>query len=267
MKHFQTLAGMTLLAVSLAPFGAVQAEKAIAKINGETITDFSYNAYGKARLGVEPGPHIPAQKRQELIEELINRELVYQDALSKGLDKRPDVKAMIIEQTKNVLTSSRIQQILENNPVEQSRLKAIYKEQVVAMASDEYKARHILLNTNDDAKSVIEKLMQGRKFEELAAEKSTGPSAEQGGDLGWFSLNQMVKPFADAVKKLKKGEYTQRPVKSQFGWHVILLEDKRKVDPPSMASMQEQIQMAAQNEILDEYISELRDKADISILK
>jgi peptidyl-prolyl cis-trans isomerase C len=146
-------------------------------------------------------------------------------------------------------------------------MQEIYQSQIVAPASNEYRARHILVDTMETAKTVIEELNKGANFEELAKTRSTGPSASQGGDLGWFSPNQMAKNFSDAVEKLKPGEYSKRPVKTRFGWHIIKLEQAREVEPPAFESVQEQILKVAQNKIINDYIESLRGAAKIEIHK
>ena len=122
-------------------------------------------------------------------------------------------------------------------------------------STKEYKASHILLETEDDAKAVIAELGKGANFSDLAKKKSVGPSATHGGDLGWFKPDEMVEPFARAVEELKNGEYTKTPVKSDFGWHVILREDSREVPPPSYEQMREQLKMRVQNLQIEEYIA------------
>ena len=134
------------------------------------------------------------------------------------------------------------------------------------MSLKEYKARHILTTTETEAQAVIAQLNKGANFATLAKEKSIDTSsAQNGGELGWFSPDQMVKPFADAVEKLKKGSYTQTPVHTQYGWHVILLQDVRAVQPPPFDEVKDQVRGIMQNRIIGEYIDGLRKKAKIQI--
>ena len=122
-----------------------------------------------------------------------------------------------------------------------AELKAEYDTQVAAMPKMQYKARHILVKTKEEADAIIAELKKGAKFEKLAAEKSLDGSKTNGGDLGWFSPGNMVKPFADAVAGLKKGETTSTPVQSEFGWHVIRLDDTRETAPPSFDSVKDRL--------------------------
>ncbi len=112
---------------------------------------------------------------------------------------------------------------------------------------------------------MIAELDSGANFAELAKSKSTGPTAKNGGDLGWFKPNQMVPPFAQAVSEMKKGSYTKKPVKTQFGWHVIKLEDERKLTPPKFEEVKEQIRSIKTNQKIQQYVIELRKKAKVDI--
>ncbi len=261
-NHYQTY--LTACLFFMLTFSSISLHaRDIVVINGEHITSDNLAIYGQKRIGVAPGESFPQEKLQELIVELVNRELIYQDALALSLDKQPNIVLEIKEQIKNTITRVRINKLAEDNPPSDSQLKAAYNAQIVAATSTEYLARHILLDDEKTAKAIIKELNGGASFEELAKTKSTGPSASAGGDLGWFSGNQMVKPFSDAVKKLAIKKYTQRPINTRFGWHVIYLEDKRKVDPPPFESVKEQLVKIVQNKIINDYLEKLRDKASI----
>ncbi len=237
----------------------------VAVVNGTPITEEVFGLYGEKRIGVRPGPGFPEAKRKELLNELINRELIYQDAKKIELDKNEYVLMQIQEQIHNLLTRVRINKLLEDSPPSETMLKAVYQSQIVDPASQEYHARHILLKDQDAANAVIIELNNGANFEELAKKKSIGPSASEGGDLGWFSPNQMVKAFSDATAKLKPGTYSKRPVKTRFGWHVIKLEESRKVDPPPYKSVEAQVMKVAQNKIINNYLEKLKAQAKIEI--
>ena len=237
--------------------------KDIVIINGEHITEDNLAIYGQKRIGVAPGASFPEEKLKELIAELVNRELIYQDAQALGLDKDPYIELEIKEQIKNILTRIRINKLAEDNPPSDKQLKAAYNAQIVSATSTEFNAKHILLDDEQTAKDIIKELNKGASFTEMAKTKSTGPSATDGGDLGWFSGNQMVKPFSDAVEKLQKKKYTQRPINTRFGWHIIYLEDKRKVEPPPFESVKDQLVKIVQNKTINDYLEKLRDKASI----
>src|SRR5690606_13747347 len=119
--------------------------------------------------------------------------------------------------------------------------KAYQQHLAESPAGEEVKARHILLDSEEDAKAVIEELNKGGDFQQLARDRSTGPSAPQGGDLGWFSKDQMVEPFSDAAFQMRPGDYSKAPVKTQFGWHVILVEDRREKPAPSFEEVEAEL--------------------------
>jgi len=237
----------------------------VAIVNDTAITEEVFGLYGEKRVGVRPGTDFPESKRKELLDELVNRELIYQDAQNIELDKNEFVVMQIEEQIRNLVTRARINKLLADSPPSDTMLKAVYQTQIVDPASQEYKARHILLKDVDAANAVIIELNNGADFEALAKEKSTGPSASAGGDLGWFSPNQMVKSFSDATAKLKNGSYTKRPVETRFGWHVIKLEDSRQVEPPPYDSVEAQVMKVAQNQIINNYLKKLKENAKIEI--
>jgi len=237
----------------------------VAIVNGVEITEEVFGLYGEKRVGVRPGKNFPEAKRKELMRELVNRELIYQDAKRIQLDKNEFVLMQIEEQIHNILTRARINKLLEDSPPSEAMLRSVYQTHIVDPASREYKARHILLKDIDTANAIIIELNNGANFEKLAKENSTGPSATDGGDLGWFSANQMVKTFSDATAKLQIGSYTKRPVKTRFGWHIIKLEDTRKVDPPPYESVEAQVMKVAQNKIINDYLEKLKTNATIEI--
>jgi peptidyl-prolyl cis-trans isomerase C len=237
--------------------------KVLAEVNGRQITEDTLQRYMKFR-GL-PKDADPQQQRTRMIEELINRELLYIDAVDKGVDKLPQVKADLENQQTNVIAGAMLKQATDSVRLSDDQLKQAYQDYLKTMpATQEYKARHILLEEETQAASVIEELNKGADFAELAKQKSTGPSGPSGGDLGWFQPSQMVEPFAKAVMKLKNGEYSKTPVHTQFGWHVVLREDSRQLDPPSFDSLKEQFRMRLMNKNVEQYIGSLRDKAKIT---
>ncbi|MGD2112724.1 MAG: peptidylprolyl isomerase, partial [Gammaproteobacteria bacterium] len=142
--------------------------------------------------------------------------------------------------------------------------KQFYDTQV-GVPGKEYKARHILVETEDEAKDIITRLDDGVDFSELAKEKSTGPSGPSGGELGWFGAGQMVKPFADAAAAMEKGTYSKTPVQTEFGWHVIMLDDMRDSTPPPFDDVKERLKVLLTNQNLQQHISELRESASIDL--
>ena len=163
----------------------------------------------------------------------------------------------------NPRTAPNRTQITRANPVSDEELKKIYQEQ--APSGDEYKARHILVKEEDEAKTLIVELDNGADFSELAKQHSTGPSGKSGGELGWFSPKQMVAPFSEAVAGMEKGAYTKQPIKTQFGWHIIILDDTREASPPPFEQLKPQLQAFVQKQRVQAYITRLRESATIEI--
>jgi len=264
----------TLLSASLAlalgstlfvaqPAGAAEdpMKKVIATVNGSDITEWTLQRYAqqRGRPQVQPDP----QQRQMLIEELINRELIYQNAQQIGVDKTPAIQAEINHQRINIVASAMLNRSSSRFSVSEEEMKKEYEQRKGELGGPELKARHILLESEQEAKDVIAELDNGADFETLAGQRSKGPSAVNGGDLGWFSPTEMVEEFSLAAAALTKGSYTRKPVKTQFGWHVIKLEDTRTVEPPPFESIKEQIRVGLQNKLMEKYIADLRAGADI----
>jgi peptidyl-prolyl cis-trans isomerase C len=232
----------------------------IATVNGTKITEWTLQRYALQR-GVQG--ELQGEQRQAFVEELINRELIFQDAVSIGIDKTPLIQAEVEHQRINIVASAMLNRSSDRFQVSDEEMKQEYENRKGELGGTEMKARHILLESEQDAREVIAELDKGGDFAKLAGERSKGPSAMSGGDLGWFKPDQMVPPFSAAAAKLAKGSYTKAPVQTQFGWHVILLEDKRTIQPPSFASVKEQIRVGLQNKLIEDYIRELRNKAKI----
>ena len=235
--------------------------KILAVVNGMNITSATLNKYAKRR-GM-PKDADPVQQQNAMIEELINRELIYQDANKKGIDKKPSVVAEINSQRVNIIASAMLKEESSKTTISDADLKKEYDRYISKNKGKEYKARHILLENETDAKAIIAELDKGADFATLAKERSTGPSGEVGSDLGWFKPGAMVKPFTVAVEALQDGKYSKSPVKTQFGWHVILREQTRDVAAPPFDSLKEQIRMRLQNKSVESYIASLRKGAKI----
>jgi peptidyl-prolyl cis-trans isomerase C len=244
------LALACLMLITTQSPAADKKDAVIATVNGQEITASMLQAYQKSRGFID---NISQQQQiQMMVEELINRELIYQDAVKNGVDKSESVQAQLDLLRKNVVAGAMLKNVTEAAKVSDEEL-----------ATHEYKASHILVEKEAEAKTIIAEIDKGSDFAELAKKKSTGPSATHGGDLGWFKPDEMVEPFARAVESLKNGEYTKTPVKSDFGWHVILREDSREVPPPPYEQMREQLKMRVQNLQIENYIGSLRKQAKI----
>ncbi|NOQ64816.1 MAG: peptidylprolyl isomerase [Methyloprofundus sp.] len=242
----------------------VQKADAAASVNGQYISKAALETLTQEVSQRARGQKIPKDK---LMDELVKRELLVQEAKSKHLDTTPDTLQRLAMMKSSLLSQLAIEDFIQANPVTDADLRAEYDKQVGDTSSGtEYKARHILLKEEAEAIAVIAELDGGADFAELAKTKSTGPSKVQGGDLGWFGPKQMVAPFSAATATLEKGGYTKAPVKTQFGWHVIILEDVRTKTPPPFEAVKSQLEPMIQREKLTAYLEQLRSTAKVEIL-
>ena len=246
------------------PVAPIAETEAVATVNGTPISKTDLEALTAEVAERSRGAEVP---REKLIEELIHRELLVQEAEKKQLGNSPEVIARLDSLKRSVLSQAAVEDFFKNNEIADEELKPEYDKRIGATQQTEYKARHILSKTEDEAKKVVQQLEKGTDFAKLAKEHSTGPTSTSGGDLGWFTPKQMVQPFADAVIALKNGEYTKAPVKTQFGWHVILREDSREQTPPPFESVKEQLKPLMQREKLQSHLGELRKQAKVEILE
>ena len=241
---------------------AVSKEDAVAVVNGTYISKNSLDTLEKEILQRSHGQTFP---KKQLLEELIQRELLVQYAEQKQLDKSPEFIQRLQSVRNMLLSQAALQNYINSNPVTDEEIKAEYDAKI-GHAGTEYKARHILVKTEDEAKQIIKELKKGADFVELAKTKSTGPSGPNGGDLGWFTADRMVPPFTEAVIAMENGQFSNEPVQTQFGWHVILREDSRPQTPPSLDSVKEQIRATLQRQKIQSLIENLRKKGNVEIL-
>lgn len=252
---------LALAAAILASPAALSQTTAI-KVNGVTIPQSRVDEIVAERVA-QGQPDSP-QLRQSVRDSLITQEVVAQEAVRTGVDKRPEVATRLELARQNVLIRSFLDDYFKKNPVSDDAVKKEYDKLKQQMGDKEYKTRHILVENEADAKKIIADVKGGASFEKLAQEKSKDPgSGANGGDLGWSVPANYVKPFADALVKLKKGEMTQQPVQSQFGWHVIKLEDTRPLQVPALDEVKDNIRQQLQQQELQKLIAQLRTKAKI----
>jgi len=243
---------------------SVLKEDAAISVNGKFISKASLETLTKEVTERARGQEIPKDK---LVDELVKRELLVQEAKKKGLDKSPEISARLAMMRNSLLSQAAVEDYMKSNPVTAADLQAEYDKQIGNVAGGaEFKARHILVKEENEAVAIIAELDKGADFAELATTKSTGPSKTQGGDLGWFGAAQMVAPFSAAVAKLENGKYTKTPVKTQFGWHIILREDSRQQTPPPFDAVKAQLEPMVQRQKLTNYLEALRKGAQVEIL-
>ncbi|MDP3905394.1 MAG: peptidylprolyl isomerase [Methylococcaceae bacterium] len=243
---------------------AVDKADAVASVNGKYIAKSTLEQLESEISQRSQGQTFPKEK---LIEELIQRELLVQEGLKKQLDKSPEVLARIEDVKRSLVSQAALQDYLKTNPVTDADIKAEYDTKVAAENGTEFKARHILVKTEAEAKKIIAELDKGADFSKLANKNSLDAKESQnGGDLGWFVASQMVAPFSEAVAKLEKGKYTKEPVQTQFGWHIILREDSRALTPPPLEAVKEQLQPYLQRQKVQTFIEGLRKQAQVEVL-
>ena len=235
---------------------------ATAKVNGTTIPQYRLDAAIKSRIA--QGQQDTPEMRKGIRDALINQELVAQEAVKRGLEKQPHVAAKIELDRQNTLANAYFEDYLSKHPVTDEMLRKEYERLKPGLPPREYKIRHILVDKEEDAKNIIAQIKKGASFEKLAAEhsKDTGSKA-RGGDLDWGPAERYVKPFADAVKSLKKGAMTDAPVQTDFGFHVIRVEDERATKVPSFEEAKQQLQQIVQTQTVQKAIQDLRAKAKI----
>jgi peptidyl-prolyl cis-trans isomerase C len=237
---------------------------AVASVNGQFIPKSALEELEKEIAMRSHGQSFPKEK---LVEELVQRELLIQDATAKKLDQSPEFVAHLNDAKKALLSQSDLQNFIAANPVTEAEVKAEYDNKVAAEKGLEFKARHILVKTEAEAQKVIAELDKGGDFQKLANKLSLdGKEAQNGGDLGWFLAAQMVAPFSEAVAALENGKYTKTPVQTQFGYHVILREDSRTPTPPPLEAVKDQLMPFLQRQKVQGMIEGLRKAAKVEVL-
>ena len=231
-------------------------DKTVVTVNGVAITQ-------------QEVVHFMAQKQQptpprNAIQEMINVELLVQDARNQGIMQDQQLLMEIKRNESALIASQHLQNILQQLEITEQQLQERYQQEYAeGDKNPEYNASHILVETEQQARAIIEQLDQGAGFSELAKSESIGPSGKNGGALGWFNPGDMVAAFSEAAQKLEPGQYSKQPVQTQFGWHVILLNDTRIAEPPAFESVQQQLRTAIAAEHISKHIESLQDKADI----
>jgi peptidyl-prolyl cis-trans isomerase C len=262
-----TLSRLTLalvVALSLPGLALAQAGGAstkVATVNGVGIAKSKVDAVVRAQTA--QGQQDTPELRAAIRERLIILEVVAQEANRKGLGKTADTLSQIELARTNILAQALHADYLKNHPLTDDALKAEFEKIKSQMGDKEYKARHILVENEAEAKEIIVKLKKGEKFEELAKASKDPGSKDHGGDLDWNPPGGFVKPFSDAMVKLEKGKYTETPVQSQFGWHVIQLEDVRPAKIPDFNEVKPGLQQRLQEAMFEKAVADLRAKAKV----
>jgi peptidyl-prolyl cis-trans isomerase C len=238
------------------------AADSVATVNGKVIPKIRADALVAAQAA--QGQQDSEEMRKAVKEELVRREVLAQEAQKLGFDKKPEVQGQMDLARQSVLIGAYMGDYVRSHPVSEEMLKREYEGIKLQLGDKEYKARHILVEKEDEAKDIIAKLKKGDRFEDLAKQSKDPGSKDKGGDLGWATPSSYVKPFSEAMTKLEKGKYTEAPVKSDFGYHVIMLEDTRELKLPSIDEAKPQLTQRLQQQLVEKHIQELRSKAKVN---
>jgi peptidyl-prolyl cis-trans isomerase C len=247
---------------SAAAKGKSSAAGARVVVNGVTIPQNRIDAMSK-ELTAQGQPDTP-ERQQAVKDELVNREILAQAAVKRGLDKNADVQAQMDMARQAVLVRALFESEIKANPITDADLQKQYDQFKGSMGSTEYKVSHILVDKEEDARAIIDQLGKGGDFAKLAKEKSKDPgSKDNGGDLDWGPATRYVKPFADAVTTQAKGKTSAAPVKTDFGYHVIRVDDSRPLKVPEFAELKDQFRQRAQQQQIQKMVMDLRSKAKV----
>lgn len=272
LKHSAALILLSLAALAQAadeakPAPAAAADKPVsnkpvAVVNGREIPAIYADLIKHDMLA--QGQADDARLEAKVRDSLISLELASRAAIEKGLDKDPKLVAVLDIRRKDQLAKAYLEDYVRSHPVSEADIKAEYDKAKATATGDEYKVKHILVKTEDEAKSILAQLAKKAKFDDLAKKKSIDPgSAKKGGDLGWTAPNAFVKEFADALSAMKKGETSKAPVKSQFGWHIIRVEDVRPIKVPPLDEVKADIARQLQQTRVHDALLALRKDAKI----
>jgi peptidyl-prolyl cis-trans isomerase C len=253
------LCAASLLGLAL-PFAPAPAQDRVATVNGVAIPKSRIDLILKAQA--QRGTPESPQLRGDIRDRLILREVVAQEAARKGITKSGEVQAQLDLARQEVIWNAYVADFVKNNPVPDAQLKAEYDKQKAI--AKEYKARHILVEKKEEAEAIIVDLKKGRKFEDLAKQSKDQGSKDRGGDLDWNAPSSYVPQFAEALLRLEKGKYTEAPVQTQFGWHVILVEDVRPTAKfPTFDEAKPRLTEWLQQQAFTRNVNDLRAKAKI----
>lgn len=258
--HPSVILRSTAVAALLLASGLVAAQN-VAVVNNKPIPKAREDAWVKelTKQGQQDSPEL----RKQVKERLIQNEILLQEAQRRGVAEKADVKFMLDVQRQNTLIQALLRDEIEKTPITDAQIKAAYEQQKAKIGGKEYRARHILVEKEDEAKALIDQLKKGAKFEDLAKNSKDTGSAKNGGDLDWAAPDSYVKPFSEALTKLSKGQLTDTPVQTQFGWHVIRLEDVRDTQFPPLEQVAPQIREGLQQQRVQAFVENLRKNAKI----
>ena len=256
-RSLHALTAVALLAA--APWALAQN---VAIVNGKAVPLTRVEAL--AQQVAASGRPVDDQVRAQLKEEVVLREIFMQEAQKRGIGATEDFKTQMELARQTIMIRTLFADHQKKNPITDAVIQAEYDKFVAANGGKEFRARHILVEKEDEAKAIIKSIKGGAKFEDIAKKSSKDPgSGANGGDLDWAAAGSYVTEFSEAMVKLDKGQMTDAPVKSQFGWHVIRVDDVRQAQLPPLAEVKPQILQQMQQQQLTEYQRNLREKAKV----
>lgn len=265
MKHARIVAALFTLTAACAatPVFAAPANpaKPVATVNGKPIPANRAELLMANQLA--QGQANTPELQNAVREELVRREILAQEALKKGFDKKTDVQSQLDLARQGVLIGAYLNEFARNVKISDDDVKKEYETIRATLGANEYKARHILVEGEVEAMGIIDKLKKGERFDDLAKVSKDPGSKERGGDLGWANKATYVPAFAEAMVKLGKGKYTEAPVQSNFGWHVVQLDDVRELNAPPLDEVKPQILQGMRQRAVEKHILELRAKAKV----
>lgn len=233
-------------------------------VNGQVITRAQLEAVIQSRIG--RGINDSPELRAAIQNQLVHVELLSQEAKKRKLDKKPEVQTQISILNKEALQQAAIEDFLRSHPVSETEARSEY-DRVASQAGDrrEYAVRHILVGSEEEAKEILDQLGKGGKFADLAKRSKDTVNSDNGGDLGWQTPQNFAPPFAQAMTKLSKGEHTLEPVKTDFGFHVIQVDDTRPLPLPNFEKVKPEIESLLIRNKVGQYVRDLREKAKIVV--
>ena len=234
----------------------------VATVNGKRVPESVFRLYSinAVRKNVDD---LTPDERKAVLDDIVGVVLMADEAEKQGLLKERTTAAQLELSRLQLAARAAATRYMEQNPPTETELKALYDENVSRLGVQQFKARHILVATKEEADAVIKQLSQGKNFLELAKARASGPTGPNGGDLGWFSADSMVAPVVEAVKSMKVGSHSTEPVQSEYGYHVLLLEDTRTQDPPSLDDVRNDLTNAVQRNKLQQHVHELVEGAKV----
>jgi len=234
----------------------------VATVNGQRIPESIFRVYTMSAMRKNADDLTP-EERKAVIDDLVGVIVMADEAKKQGLPAERTVAAQLELARMQLTARAMATRYMEKNAASAAEIQAVYDENLPRLAGQQFKARHILVETQEEANAVIKELQQGKDFAELAKQRASGPTGPNGGDLGWFTADSMVQPVAEAVRAMKVGSYSTEPVKTEFGYHVLHLDDTRAQDPPTLDSMRQELTQAVERNKLQAYVRTLVQAATV----